>query len=136
MNVSPQRLEELLRNWARWCRGRTAPNPDDVLTSVWDQYQATGEEAEKAKREPRPVPPNEWDGLLVERMLIRMPEFEREILRAEYVHYPRRTGETEDQLQERRRRRMHLPRWMYADGLRRGKLMLTNLLRRHGLLGL
>jgi hypothetical protein len=126
--VSHARLEELLLNWARWCRGSIVNAPDVVMGL---DYEAPGEEAMDARRQPDSVPPRDYDGLLIERMVIKLPERERRVLRVEYVYMPRRKVETIEQLRERRRRRLKMPAWQYEDYLARAKRMVINLMRRH-----
>lgn len=94
-------------------------------------YQASGEEASEARRQPNPVPPRDYDGLLIERMVIKLPALNRTVIQAEYVKMPRRKMETAEQLRNRRRRRLRIADWMYEDALRQAKAMLLNLLRRH-----
>jgi hypothetical protein len=126
--VSGARLEELLLNWARWCRGSIVNAPDVVMGL---DYEASGEEAQDARRQPNPVPPRDYDGLLIERMVIKLPERERRVLRVEYVYMPRRKIETIEQLRDRRRRRLKMPAWQYEDYLERAKRMVINLMHRH-----
>lgn len=131
LTVSDETLEELLKNWARWCRGSIIPC-GEAIGSLEGGYEASGEEAQEARRQPKDTPPRDYDGLLVERMVIRMPKLERDVLRVEYVFMPRRKVETLDQLMERRRRRLKMPRWQYEEAVRRARNMVANLLRRHG----
>jgi hypothetical protein len=126
--VSHARLEELLLNWARWCHGRINLWGGVVLHL---DYQAAGEEAQDARRQPKPKPPMDWDGLMIERMVIKLPQTQRKVLRTEYVTVNRRRGETSDQLRERKRRKLRMAAWQYEDHLCQAKRMVINLLRRH-----
>ena len=126
--VSYARLEELLLNWARWCHGSTTP-PEHVVVEL--DYEASGEEAQEARREPKPKPPMDWDGLMIERMVIKLPGTQRKVLQTEYVKVRRKRGETSDQLRDRKRRKLRMARWQYEDHLTQAKRMVANLLRRH-----
>jgi hypothetical protein len=125
--VSPARLEDLLLNWARWCRGSIANDPH-VVAGL--DYQASGEEAMDARRESKLVPPRDHDGLLIELIVSRLPELGRRVLRVEYVYMPRRKVETIEQLRERRRRKLRLPTWQYEDELMRAKQVISVVLPR------
>ena len=126
--VSLARLEELLQNWARWCHGSLFPRQGVVLEL---DYEAAGEEAQEARRQPNPVPPKDHEGLLIERLMIKLPEMHRKVLQVEYVKVRRRRGETSDQLHDRKRRKLRMPSWQYLDHLAQAKRMLINLMRRH-----
>jgi len=94
-------------------------------------YEASGEEAQDARREPKPKPPMDWDGLTIERMVIKLPGTQRKVLQTEYVKVRRKRGETSDQLRDRKRRKLRMARWQYEDHLVQAKRMVINLLRRH-----
>jgi hypothetical protein len=126
--VSRERLEELLLNWARWCHGSLFPRQGVVLEL---DYEAAGEAAQEARRQPNPVPPKDYDGLMIERMVIKLPETQRKVLHIEYVKVVRRRGETSDQLRDRKRRKLRMAGWQYEDHLTQAKRMLINLMRRH-----
>jgi hypothetical protein len=128
LRLSDERLEELLSNWARWCHGRLVSS-QHVVAEL--DYEAQGEEAQEARRQPNPVPPRDFDGLMVERMVIRLPVRERSVIQMDYVKCRRRRYETTDQWIDRKRRKLRMPRWQYEDSLRLAKQMVANLLRRH-----
>jgi hypothetical protein len=127
-SVSPERVEELLANWARWCHGRLLSS-ERVVAEL--DYEAQGEEAQEARRQPNPVPPRDFDGLMVERMVIRLPVRERSVIQMDYVKCRRRRYETSDQWIDRKRRKLRMPRWQYEESLRLARQMVANLLRRH-----
>ena len=126
--VSHARLEELLLNWARWCHGSIFPGQCVVVEL---DYEASGEEAQDARREPKPKPPMDWDGLMIERMVIKLPGTQRKVLQTEYVKVRRKRGETSDQLRDRKRRKLRMAAWQYEDHLTQAKRMVANLLRRY-----
>lgn len=126
--VSRARLEELLQNWARWCHGSLFPRQG--VTFELD-YKAPGEGAQDERRQPKPMPPIDHEGIMIERLIIKMPETHRKVLRVEYALVRRRRGETSDQLHDRKRRKLHMPSWQYLDHLAQAERMLINLLHRH-----
>lgn len=128
LRLSDERLEGLLANWARWCHGRLLSS-ERVVAEL--DYEAQGEEAQEARRTPKPPPPRDFDGLMVERMVIRLPVRERSVIQMDYVKCRRRRYETTDQWIDRKRRKLRMPRWQYEDSLRLAKQMVANLLRRH-----
>jgi hypothetical protein len=126
--ASQPSVEELLQNWARWCHGRVTSSQH--VTAALD-YEAQGEEAQEARRTPTPPPPRDFDGLMIERIVIRLPARERAVLQMDYVKCPRRKYETSDQWVDRKRRKLKMPRWQYEESLRLARQMVANLLRRH-----
>jgi hypothetical protein len=121
-------VEELLQNWARWCHGRIVSSQHVVAELP---YEAQGEEAQEARRTPNPPAPRDFDGLMVERMVLRLPVRERSVLQMDYVKCRRRKYETTDQWTDRKRRKLKMARWQYEESLRLARQMVANLLRRY-----
>lgn len=123
--VSHERLEELLKNWARWCRGSAVPSMPVVVDIG---YLPPGEGAQEARREPKPPKTLDYEGLLVELAVNRLTPLQKNVVRVEYVLTIRRKDESADQLQERRRRRLRIPRLQYEESLRVAKAVLAQLI--------
>ena len=111
-------LEQLLANWARWCKYDAWTGPHMPITCesgerayLWLCFAA------RHQFDDIPIrygPPDERSAALVENGVQALPDHERVVVRVEYVLASPRHGESESQFFERKRRQCLLPAWYYS----------------------
>lgn len=82
----PQWLHSELLNWSRWCWLGPYPHPlpPSHCSSYEHNYIPVGNADERVEEERRPIPPNETNALIADRVWRAMPPIPKLVLRVEY----------------------------------------------------
>jgi len=136
--MTERELDDLLFQWKRWCYWHDeAIGPEPFKLGSAERFWRSPQCWEAP--EPRQDEPKDWIGLGVERAVQKLPERPRAVLRMEYLGVAtyqgrrklafREHGQSKEQLQERKRRALHLSVRDYEQGLYDARIMLRNLLK-------
>ena len=113
-------LDQLLRNWARWCNwGSIGPDQPVTCASaehtyLWLCFDARHQYDDEPYRQ---TAPDSRSAALVEDGVRSLPDPERRVVRVEYVLITVRANETGTQYFERKRRSCLMPAWYYSQCL-------------------
>jgi hypothetical protein len=82
----PGWLHHELMNWSRWCWLGAYPHPlpSNRCASIEREYIPVGNAEKRVEAERKPIPPNEINADLVQRVWRKMDDGPRLVLRAEY----------------------------------------------------
>ena len=83
LRLIPDFVHSEMRNWARWCWMGAYPHPLPPTScgSAEGDYRSIGE---NATDDARPIPPNETNALIVDRIWRGLPFSERLVVKIEY----------------------------------------------------